>query len=65
MDVDLIFKIAGIGMVIAVLNTVLVRSGKEEYAYLTTLVGVVVVLGVVIRLVSELFNNVKVLFKLY
>lgn len=65
MDVDLIFKIAAIGIVIAVLNTVLIRSGKEEYAYLTTLVGVVVVLGVVIRLVSELFNDVKALFNLY
>lgn len=65
MEVDLIFKIAAIGIVIAVLNTVLIRSGKDEYAYLTTLVGVVVVLGVVIRLVSELFNDVKALFNLY
>ena len=59
MDVDLIFKIAGIGMVTAVLHTVLAKSGKEEYAYLTTLVGVVIVLGVVINLVSKLFDNVK------
>lgn len=65
MDVDLIFKIAGIGMVTAILHTVLDKSGKEEYAYLTTLVGVVIVLGVVINLVSQLFDNVKVLFKLY
>ena len=65
MDVDIIFKIAGIGMVTAVLHTVLVKSGKEEYAYLTTLVGVVVVLGVVINLVSKLFDNIRVLFKLY
>ncbi|HLS52938.1 MAG TPA: stage III sporulation protein AC [Tissierellaceae bacterium] len=65
MDVDLIFKIAGIGMVTAVLHTVLAKSGKEEYAYLATLVGIVVVLGVVINLVSKLFDNVKVLFKLY
>lgn len=65
MDVDLIFKIAGIGMITAVLHTVLVRSGKEEYAYLTSLVGIVIVLGVVINLVSKLFNNVKFLFNLY
>lgn len=65
MDVDLIFKIAGIGMVTAILHTVLDKSGKEEYAYLTTLVGVVIVLGVVINLVSQLFDNVKILFKLY
>lgn len=65
MEVDLIFKIAGIGMITAVLHTVLAKSGKEEYAYLTSLVGIVIVLGVVINLVSKLFNNVKVLFNLY
>lgn len=64
MDVDLIFKIAGIGFVTAILHTVLAKSGKEEYAYLVTLVGVVIVLGVVINLVSKLFNDVKVLFRL-
>ena len=65
MDVDLIFKIAGIGIVTAVLHTVLAKAGKEEYAYLTTLVGIVIVLGVVINLLSRLFDNVKVLFNLY
>lgn len=65
MNVDLIFKIAGVGIVTAVLHTVLAKAGKEEYAYLTTLVGIVIVLGVVINLVSNLFDNVKVLFKLY
>lgn len=65
MDVDLIFQIAGIGIVTAVLHTVLAKAGKEEYAYLTTLVGIVIVLGVVINLVSRLFDNVKVLFNLY
>ena len=52
-------------MITAVLHTVLVKSGKEEYAYLTSLVGIVIVLGVVINLVSKLFNNVKFLFNLY
>lgn len=65
MDIDLLFKVAGVGMVTAVLHTVLVRSGKEEYAYLTTLVGIVIVLGVVINLVSRLFEDVKILFHLY
>lgn len=65
MDVDLIFKIAGIGMVTAVLHTVLAKSGKEEYAFLTTLVGIVIVLGVVINMVSKLFENIRILFKLY
>lgn len=65
MDVDLIFKIAAIGIVASVLHTVLAKAGKEEYAYLTTLVGIVIVLGVVINLISTLFDNVKVLFRLY
>jgi len=65
MEVDLIFKIAGIGMVTAILNIVLDKSGKEEYAYLITLVGVIIVLGVVINLVSQLFDNIRNLFKLY
>ena len=65
MDVDLIFKIAAIGMLTAILHMVLDKSGKQEYAYLTTLVGVVIVLGVVIQLVSQLFTDVKVLFRLY
>lgn len=65
MDIDLIFRIAGIGIVIAILHTVLNKLGKEEYAYLLTLVGVVIVLGVVIQLVSDLFNNIRVLFRLY
>ncbi|MCR2042803.1 stage III sporulation protein AC [Anaerosalibacter massiliensis] len=65
MDVDLIFKIASIGILSAVLHTVLTRSGKEEYAYLASLAGVVIVLGVVINLISKLFDNVKSLFQLY
>lgn len=65
MDVDLIFKIAAIGMVTAILHMVLDKSGKQEYAYLLTLVGVIIVLGVVIKLVSQLFSDVKVLFRLY
>lgn len=65
MDIDLIFKIAAIGMLTAILHIVLEKSGKQEYAYLTTLVGVIIVLGVVINLVSQLFTDVKVLFRLY
>ncbi|MBW4828820.1 MAG: stage III sporulation protein AC [Clostridiaceae bacterium] len=65
MDVELIFKIASIGILSAVLHTVLARSGKEEYAYLASLAGVIIVLGVVINLISKLFDNVKSLFQLY
>lgn len=64
MEVDLIFKIAGLGILTSVLHTVLSRAGKEEYAYITTLLGVVIALSMVINLVSKLFDNVKVLFKL-
>lgn len=63
MDVDLILKIAAIGMITAILHIVLENSGKKEYAYITTLVGVIIVLGVVITLVSQLFTDVKVLFR--
>lgn len=64
MDVDLIFKIAAIGIIVSVLHTVLAKAGKEEYGYLVTLTGVVIVLGIVIVIVSQLFNDVKVLFRL-
>ncbi len=65
MNIDLIFKIASIGILTAVLHTVLDRAGKEEYAYLTTLAGVIIVLGVIINLIYKLFENIKTLFQLY
>lgn len=65
MDIDLIFKIAGIGILVAIIHTLLAKSGKEEYAYIVTLVGLVIVFGVVANLVSKLFDNLKVLFRLY
>ena len=64
MDVDLIFKIAAIGIIIAVLNMVLIRSGREEQAMLTTLAGVIVVLMMIIPQISNLFSTVKSLFNL-
>lgn len=64
MDVDLIFKIAAIGIVISVLNQVLLRSGREEMAMMTTLTGIVVVLMMVISLISNLFDSVKTMFNL-
>ena len=64
MDIDLIFKIAAIGIIISVLNTVLVRSGREDQAMLTTLAGIVVVLMMIIPQISELFSTVKSLFDL-
>ena len=62
MDVDLIFKIAAIGILVAVLNQLLVRSGREEQAMMTTLAGLVVVLMIVVQEISELFNLIKTLF---
>lgn len=62
MDVDLIFRIAAIGIVVAVLNQLLVRSGREEQAMMTTLAGLVVVLMMMVRQISELFQLIKTLF---
>ena len=64
MDVDLIFKIAAIGILVAVLNLLLVRSGREEQALMTTLAGLVVVLMMLVQKISELFELVKTLFSL-
>ena len=63
MDVDLIFKIAAVGIIVAVLNQLLVRSGREEQALMTTLAGLVVVLVILVREISELFNLIKNLFQ--
>ena len=64
MDVDLIFKIAAIGIVVAVLNQVLIRSGREEQAMMTTLAGLVVVLMMLVQKISDLFDLIKALFAL-
>lgn len=62
MDIDLIFKIAAIGIVVSILNQVLTRSGRDEQATMTTLAGLVVVLMLVVREIAELFQLVKTLF---
>ena len=63
MDVDLIFKIAAIGILVAVLNQLLVRSGREEQAMMTTLAGLVVVLMILVQEISDLFELSKTLFR--
>jgi len=63
-DVDLIFKIAAIGIIVAVLNQVLIRSGREEQAMLTTLAGLIVVLTIIVAEISTLFDTVKSAFGL-
>ena len=64
MDVDLIFKIAAIGIIVSVLNQVLIRSGREEQATMTTLAGLIVVLMMMIEQISPLFDTVKTVFGL-
>lgn len=64
MEVDLIFQIAAIGIIVAVLNQLLVRSGREEQAMMTTLAGLVVVLMMLVQQISDLFDLVKTLFSL-
>ena len=62
MDVDLVFKIAAIGILVAVLNILLARAGRDEQALMTTIAGLVVVLVLVIQKISELFALIKQLF---
>lgn len=64
MDVDLVFKIAAIGILVAVLNILLSRAGRDEQALMTTIAGLVVVLVLVIQKISELFELIKSLFSL-
>ena len=65
MDVELVFKIAAVGILVSVLNQVLTRSGREEQATMTTLAGLIVVLMMVITQISDLFNTIKQLFGLW
>ena len=64
MDVDLVFKIAAIGILVAVLNILLSRAGRDEQALMTTIAGLVVVLVLVIQKISEPFDLIKSLFSL-
>lgn len=64
MDVDMVFRIAAIGIIVAILNQLLVRSGREEQALLTTIAGLVVALMMIIGQISDLFSTVKSTFGL-
>lgn len=64
MNVDLIFKIAAVGIIVAVLNQLLIRSGREEQAMLTTLAGLIVVLMMLVREIAGLFDTIKSVFGL-
>lgn len=62
MDVELIFKIAAVGILVAVLNLLLTRSGREEQALMTTIAGLVVVLVFIVRQIADLFDLIRELF---
>ena len=64
MDIDLIFKIAAIGILAAVINILLQKSGRDEQSLMTTITALVVVLMIVVQKISELFDMIKVLFDL-
>ena len=64
MEVDMIFKIAAIGIIVAVLNQLLIRSGREEQALLTTIMGLIVALMMIISQISTLFDTIKSVFGL-
>ena len=64
MEIDLVFKIAAIGIIVAVLNQLLIRSGREAQAMMTTLAGLVVVLSILVKQISVLFVTIKSLFAL-
>ncbi len=64
MEIELIFKIAAIGIIVAVLNQLLIRSGREEQAMMTTLAGLIVVLMMIIQEISTLFDTIKSVFGL-
>lgn len=64
MSIDLLFKIAAIGILVAVLYQVLVRAGREDQAMMTTLAGLIIVLTMVIKEISSLFSNVRTMFNL-
>ena len=64
MDIDLVFKIAAIGIIVAVLNQLLIRSGREDQAMMTTLAGLIVVLSIMVKEISVLFVSLNALFDL-
>ncbi len=64
MEISVVFRIAAVGILVAVLNQVLMRAGREEQAMMTTLAGLVVVLFWVIQYISQLFDTVRTLFQL-
>lgn len=64
MEISVVFKIAGIGICIALLDQILVKAGKEEIATMTTLAGVIIVLAIIVKMLMEFFDSIKVFLEL-
>lgn len=64
MEIDLLFKIAGVGIIVAVLHQILSKAGREDQAMMITITGLVIVLMMVVNEISSLFNTVRTIFKL-
>ncbi|WP_209511388.1 stage III sporulation protein AC [Sedimentibacter acidaminivorans] len=65
MDIDIIFKVGAIGILVAVFNQILSRTGRDEQAMFITLAGVIVVMALIINMMNDLFIEVKTIFNLY
>lgn len=65
MDIDIILKVGAIGIIVAVFNQILTRTGREEQAMFVTLAGVIVVMALIINMLNDLFNEVKTIFNIY
>mgnify|MGYP000992875791 CR=1 FL=1 len=63
-DIDILFKIAGIGIAVAVLNQILTRAGREDQALMVTLAGILIVLFLIVNMISEFFETLRTLFNL-
>lgn len=64
MNIDFVFKIAAIGLIVAILSLVLTRAGREDQAMLTTLAGLIVVLIMIVQQIAQLFSTIKSVFNL-
>lgn len=63
--IDLIFKIAGVGILVAVIHMILEQVGKKDFAFIATLTGTIIILAMVLQKMSELFNEVMTVFRLW
>ncbi len=63
-DIDILFKIAGIGIAVAVLNQILARAGRDDQALMVTLAGILIVLFLIVNMISEFFETLRTLFNL-